>query len=420
MDRNKYYRQIPRVDILLESQAMAEAVRQYGKEQVLRAIHGVQEEIRQKIGEAAPEEELEHLLEHLEEEVVLRLEKSREFHFKRVINGTGILLHTNLGRAPFSASYAKELAERITGYSNLEFDLETGKRGKRKNHFEELVCQVTGAEAAIAVNNNAAAVLLILSALAKGKEVLVSRGELVEIGGKFRIPDVMEQGGALLKEVGTTNRTRLADYEAAITENTGVLLKVHTSNYRIVGFTESVSAQQLKALGEAFHIPVVEDLGSGTLIDLEQFGLNHEPTVQEVLKGGADVVCFSGDKLLGGPQAGIIAGKSEYIEKMAEHPLMRALRLDKVTIAALEQIFQKYLQEEKAVREIPVFSMLSRSLEELEAQGNYVIEKLNEKDAKGRFRLVDTTSMLGGGSLPLEEIPEKQWKSRPKIRRRRS
>lgn len=413
MEKNKYYRQIPKVDLLLESRKMSEAVECYGKEQVLQVIHEVQEEIRQKIREDAPEEELESLLAGIEDEITFRLEKSREFHFQRVINGTGVLLHTNLGRAPFSASDTKELAERITGYSNLEFDLATGKRGKRKNHFEELVCRVTGAEAAIAVNNNAAAVLLILSALAKGKEVLVSRGELVEIGGKFRIPDVMEQGGALLKEVGTTNRTRLSDYEAAITPETGVLLKVHTSNYRILGFTESVSAQELKTLGDTFQIPVVEDLGSGVLIDLERFGLKHEPTVQEVIKNGADVVCFSGDKLLGGPQAGIIVGKREYIEKMTEHPLMRALRLDKMVIAALEQIFMKYLEEEKAVREIPVYSMLGRSLEELEAQGNHVIEKLKEKGVKETLRLTDTTSMLGGGSLPLEEICGKAVEIQP-------
>lgn len=413
MDRNKYYRQIPKVDILLESEGMKEKIEQYGKESVLEAVQEVLGEIRQQIGWDAPEKEIEKKFENLEAEIEEKIEKKQEFHFKRLINGTGILLHTNLGRAPFSASFAEELAERITGYSNLEFDLQTGKRGKRQHHFEELVCRITGAEAAIAVNNNAAGVLLILSALAKGKEVIVSRGELIEIGGKFRIPDVIEQGGAVLKEVGTTNRTRLSDYKAAITEQTGALLKVHTSNYRILGFTESTTAQELRVLGQEHHIPVVEDLGSGVLINLEQFGLKHEPTVQEVLKDGADVVCFSGDKLLGGPQAGIIVGKREYIEKMAVHPLMRALRLDKCTIAALEQIFQKYLCEEQAVREIPVFHMLKKTLEEMEEQGNYVIEKLQEKGIKGEIKVVDTICMLGGGSLPLEEIPGKAVEIKP-------
>lgn len=406
MEKNKYYRKIPKVDLILESEKIAEAVKTFGKEAVLQVIHEVQEEIRKQIGQCVAEEQIEGMISNLEEDVLKRIEKSQKFHFKRVINGTGILLHTNLGRAPFSQDFAEELAKRITGYNNLEFNLETGKRGKRQSHFEEIVCRVTGAEAAIAVNNNAAAVLLILSALAKEKEVIVSRGELVEIGGKFRVPDVIEQGGAVLKEVGTTNRTRSEDYEAAITPETGALLKVHTSNYRILGFTESVTAQQLKELGEKYHIPVVEDLGSGVLIDLEQFGLKHEPTVQEVLERGADIVCFSGDKLLGGPQAGIIVGKKEYIEKMASHPLMRALRLDKIAIAALEQIFQKYLYEEKAIQEIPVFSMLKKSLDELEESGKLLIEMLKEKGIE-KVELVDTVSMLGGGSLPLEEIPGK-------------
>ena len=247
----------------------------------------------------------------------------------------------------------------MSGYSNLEYNLEEGHRGERYSHFEKLLCRLTGAEAAMAVNNNAAAVMLILSSLAKGGEVVVSRGELVEIGGKFRIPDVMEQSGATLVEVGTTNKTHLADYEEAVTEETKALLKVHTSNYRIVGFTESVGIDELIPLAKEKGIPVIEDLGSGVLVDLSRYGITYEPTVQESIRKGADVVCFSGDKLLGGPQAGIIIGKKEYIDRMKRNQLTRALRIDKFTAAALELTLHEYLSEEQAMRKIPVLSMIT-------------------------------------------------------------
>ena len=251
-------------------------------------------------------------------------------NMKKVINGTGTILHTNLGRAPISFGHMMRAAEIVSGYSNLEYNLEAGRRGERYSHFEKLLCKLTGAEAAMAVNNNASSVLLILSSLAKGGEVIVSRGELIEIGGKFRIPDVMEQSGANLVEVGTTNKTHYEDYEEAITEETKALLKVHTSNYRIVGFTESVGIDELVPIAKEHGIPVVEDLGSGVLINLEKYGLMHEPTVQESIAHGADVVCFSGDKLLGGPQAGIIIGKKKYIDMMKKNQLTRALRIDKI------------------------------------------------------------------------------------------
>ena len=247
--------------------------------------------------------------------------KLHEPNMKMVINGTGTVLHTNLGRAPISKEHVERLAGIVSGYSNLEYNLEAGARGERYSHFEKLLCKLTGAEAAMAVNNNAAAVMLILSSMAKGGEVVVSRGELVEIGGKFRIPDVMEQSGASLVEVGTTNKTHYSDYEEAITEETKALLKVHTSNYRIVGFTETVTIDELIPIAQEHDIPIIEDLGSGVLIDLSKYGLTYEPTVQDSIRKGADVVCFSGDKLLGGPQAGIIIGKKKYIDQMKKNQL---------------------------------------------------------------------------------------------------
>ena len=292
-----------------------------------------------------------------------------------------------------------------TGYSNLEYNLEEGRRGERYSHFEKLLCKLTGAEAAMAVNNNAAAVMLILSSLAKGGEVVVSRGELVEIGGKFRIPDVMEQSGATLVEVGTTNKTHYSDYEEAITEETKALLKVHTSNYRIVGFTESVPIDELVPLSKEYDIPVIEDLGSGVLIDLSKYGITYEPTVQESIRKGADVVCFSGDKLLGGPQAGIIIGKKKYIDMMKKNQLTRALRIDKFTASVLELVLQEYLSEEKAIQNIPVLRMITKPFEEVESDARTLARILKKAELPARIELQECESQIGGGSLPLERIP---------------
>ncbi len=307
------------------------------------------------------------------------LQKKLQPNLRRVINGTGVVIHTNLGRSLLSASATQALTQAGSHYTNLEYNLETGKRGSRYSLVEEIICELTGAEAALVVNNNAAAVLLVLESLAKDKEVVVSRGQLVEIGGSFRIPDVMKKSGARLVEVGATNRTHLRDYEEAITEETALLLKVHTSNFRMVGFTSEVSAEEMVALAGKNGLAVVEDLGSGCLIDLSAFGLQKEPTVQEVINAGVDIVTFSGDKLLGGPQAGIIAGRRAVIEKIKKNPLNRALRIDKFTLASLEDILRNYYDTGLALKNIPTLAMLTQAPEEIKRKGRRLLRRLGQK-----------------------------------------
>lgn len=325
---------------------------------------------------------------------------------QKVVNATGVILHTNLGRAPLGKEILEGAASVASGYTNLEFDLETGERGKREAPIEGLLQKLTGAEAAGAVNNNAAAVLLCLSALAAGREVVVSRGELVEIGGGFRIPEVMRQSGAILREVGTTNKTRLADYAGAIGEKTAVLLKVHASNYRIVGFTEEVSVPDLVRLGGERGLPVMVDLGSGCLIDLRRHRLSGEPTPADILAQGADLVAFSGDKLLGGPQAGIFAGKREWVERARRHPLMRALRLDKLTLAVLERTLLAYLDPEALSGQVPAVGLLLAAEDEVRARAEGLIARLSDR-AKERLRprVISGASRTGGGTLPTQNIP---------------
>jgi len=319
-----------------------------------------------------------------------------------VINATGVIIHTNLGRAPLSAATIAAMQQAAVGYSNLEYDLEQGQRGSRYAHAEGLLCRLTGAEAALLVNNNAGAVLLALSALAQGREVVISRGQLVEIGGGFRIPDVMAQSGALLREVGTTNRTRLRDYEAAIGEQTALLMRVHTSNFKIIGFVQQVELDELVRLGRERRLPVVDDLGSGTLLDTSPYGLTHEPTVQESVAAGADIVTFSGDKLLGGPQAGIIVGRGELVERLRRHPLTRALRVDKTAIAGIQANLLHYLKGE-AAREIPVWRMIALPLAELEARAQALAAQAARLGVAAQ--VVDGQSTIGGGSLPGEMLP---------------
>ncbi|MDX9786570.1 MAG: L-seryl-tRNA(Sec) selenium transferase [Desulfobacterales bacterium] len=328
-------------------------------------------------------------------------------NLRRVINATGVVVHTNLGRSLLAEAAIENLTQISKWYSNLEFDLETGNRGSRYSAVENLLCELTGAEAAMVVNNNAAAVLLCLNTLARGKHAIVSRGELVEIGGAFRIPDVMIKSGAILKEVGTTNRTHLRDYEAAITPETGLLLKVHASNFCVVGFTASVPLKDLVALGKKHHMPVMEDLGSGTLIDFSRYGLPHkEPTVQESVAAGADVITFSGDKLLGGPQAGIILGQKPMIAAIRQNSLTRALRIDKLTLAALESTLRLYRDEKKAVPGIPTLRMLTLSLETITARAHALAESLNAiADDRLSVQLLDLFSKVGGGALPLLNLP---------------
>ena len=329
------------------------------------------------------------------------LQKKLQPNLRRVINGTGVVIHTNLGRSLLSASATQALTQAGSHYTNLEYNLETGKRGSRYSLVEEIICELTGAEAALVVNNNAAAVLLVLESLAKDKEVVVSRGQLVEIGGSFRIPDVMKKSGARLVEVGATNRTHLRDYEEAITEETALLLKVHTSNFRMVGFTSEVSAEEMVALAGKNGLAVVEDLGSGCLIDLSAFGLQKEPTVQEVINAGVDIVTFSGDKLLGGPQAGIIAGRRAVIEKIKKNPLNRALRIDKFTLASLEDILRNYYDTGLALKNIPTLAMLTQAPEEIKRKGRRLLRRLGQKiSLECAVRLVATVSRVGGGAMP--------------------
>jgi L-seryl-tRNA(Ser) seleniumtransferase len=326
---------------------------------------------------------------------------------QKVINATGVVIHTNLGRSLLSDSIKEEVWETASRYSNLEYDLELGERGSRYSHLEDIIKKITGAESVLVVNNNAAAVLLVLSTLAKEKEVIVSRGELVEVGGSFRIPRVMEESGAILREVGATNKTHIKDYEEAINENTAALLKVHTSNYRILGFTKTVDIDELSKMGKKYNLPVIEDLGSGLFIDISKYRLNYEPTVLDSLKKGADIVTFSGDKILGGPQAGIIIGKKEYIEKMKKNQLTRALRVDKLTIAALEATFRLYLDEKKAIKEIPTLRMLTYTMEELDEKAEKLYKMIESENLDINLNLEEGYSQVGGGSMPLENIKTK-------------
>lgn len=329
-------------------------------------------------------------------------------HFRRVINATGVIIHTNLGRSLLNRKAAEAVWEACLNYSNLEFSLDTGKRGSRYSHVEDLLCRITGAEAGLVVNNNASAVLIILDTLAKGKEVVVSRGQLVEIGGSFRIPEVMAKSGAYLKEVGATNRTHIKDYESAINPETGALLKVHTSNFRIIGFHKEVSLKELVRIGEKHGLPVIEDMGSGNFFDFPAHGYHFmpEPTVQQVVKDGVSVVSFSGDKLLGGPQAGIIVGKKEYIDQIKANPLNRAIRIDKMTLAALESTLRLYSDSEVAMREVPTLRMITMKSEELKKAAGK-LKNIIKKNIKSEINLsvFQSQSRVGGGAFPEQDLP---------------
>ena len=414
MNKNMLYRSIPKVDVLLENQDIVTLIENHHRDVVVDVIREEIDKLRNFIKENDDVNLIEEKINNLIENIKISTEKVYSYNIKKVINGTGTILHTNLGRAIISKKHADYLSEVVTSYSNLEYNLEEGKRGERYSHFEKLICKITGAEAAMAVNNNAAAVMLVLSSMAAEREVIVSRGELVEVGGKFRIPDVMKSSNAHLVEIGTTNKTHLEDYEDAISENTGAFLKVHTSNFKILGFTESVSIEELCKLGREKDIPVIEDIGSGVLIDLSEYGLEYEPTVQDSIKAGVDVVSFSGDKLLGGPQAGIIVGKKKYIDKMKKNPLTRAFRIDKFTATILEMIFHEYLNEEDAIKNIPVLSLITKDLKEIEKNANALFNKIENLKNVADINIEDTLSQIGGGSLPAERIKSKSVTIMPK------
>jgi L-seryl-tRNA(Ser) seleniumtransferase len=407
--RSALFKKIPGVDRVLELLRSDASLTEIPRAVLLNVVRAVLDQIRKGIQEGAPGSDASSLTdEAIIGRVKTEIDREMTPNLRPVINATGVVVHTNLGRSLLSREAVLNLTTVAENYSNLEFDLEEGRRGSRYAAVEELLCEISGAESAMVVNNNAGAVFLSLETLAKGKKAIVSRGELVEIGGSFRIPDVMAKSGAVLREVGTTNRTHFRDYEGAIEDETGLLLKVHTSNYSIVGFSKSVSLEELVLLGNKYHIPVMEDLGSGTFIDFSLYGMIKEPTVQESVKTGADIVTFSGDKLLGGPQAGIILGKKTFVDQIKKNPLTRALRIDKLTLAALESTLRLYRDPRKAMTAIPTLRLLTLSIGQIGHKAVLLQKRLEGiNDSRIHVRLLDCASRAGGGSLPLLELPSR-------------
>ncbi|PWK09053.1 L-seryl-tRNA(Sec) selenium transferase [Tumebacillus permanentifrigoris] len=398
-------RRLPAVHRLLDHPVCRELIEQYSHRFVSRMAGEVIGDLRTAIvAGAGCEADLQP--EVLAGQVAQRVQAQFQPHYRPVINATGVVLHTNLGRAPLPDVAVRAIDRTARGYTNLELNLATGERGSRYDHVERLICELTGAEAALVVNNNAAAVLLVLSEMAKGKSVVISRGQLVEIGGSFRVSEVMRASGAHLVEVGTTNKTHGYDYERAIDDETGLILKVHTSNFRVVGFTHQPELADLVALAHARNVPVYEDLGSGSLIDLRSYGIGDEPTVGESVRAGVDIVSFSGDKLLGAAQAGIIVGKQEYVKRLKKNQLTRALRVDKFTLAALEATLMLYRDEDIAKRDVPTIWMLLRTPTTMNTDAQRLHQGLADVfGERADVRLEAGLSQVGGGSLPTEELP---------------
>jgi len=414
MNKNQLLRQLPSVNDIIKHGKADQLTEKYNRDLLIQGIRDELEYQRRKILKLIDKERFEEAeiivdsltLEKILDNIASNLEKEFRPQLAPVVNGTGVIVHTNLGRSLLSKE-AKEMVEMVAShYNTLEIDRNTGERGSRYDNVEELICRLTGAEAAFVVNNNAAAVLLAISTFASGKEIIISRGELIEIGGSFRIPAVMEQGGADLVEVGTTNKVYIEDYAREINENTGMLLKVHTSNYKVVGFTEEVGLDQLVQLGHEYDIPVLDDLGSGVFLDMTEFGLEREPTVAERVEAGGDIVTFSGDKILGGPQAGIIVGRKDLIEKMKKHPLTRAVRVDKYSLAALEGTLKAYLRPETVIDRIPTLNMLSLDRDDLREPAEELEDSLKEVlPDKVICQIEEDISRVGGGAYPLSELP---------------
>ncbi len=426
MDKKEVLRSIPKIDEVLKDQRLFVFFGDTARELIVDSVRETIDEIRKDIldhfekedtvgqnsnqkmkgGESSQCQNDNNMIltyNKMMDKILERLIDKRKKSLRRTINATGVTLHTNLGRAKLSDKACEAVMDIAGNYSTLEYDVKKGARGSRHDHVEKIITRITGAEAAMVVNNNAAATMICLSAMAKDKEVIVSRGELVEIGGSFRVPEIMQQSGAILKEIGTTNKTKVQDYKNAINENTGVLLKVHTSNYKILGFTAEASLVELVELGKEEKLPVIYDMGSGLMVDLKEYGIA-EPTVLDSLKTGIDIILFSGDKLLGGPQGGIIIGKKEYVDRMKKHPLARILRVDKMTLAAMEATFNAYLNLEEAKNEIPVLSMLCTSKQDLKVRAERLKEKIEELDRDNseiNMEIVETKEQVGGGSAPI-------------------
>lgn len=405
-NKTEMFRMIPAVDRLLESPYLEEIRSGCPRSLILKAINEVLVDLRERIESDNGSTDFSMLrFESVSNEVVKRAKKLAQSSLRNVINATGVVIHTNLGRSLLAERVIQKFRPLSGGYSNLEYDLDRGVRGSRYSHVEGILKELTSSEAVMVVNNNAAAVLVSLETLARGREVIVSRGELVEIGGSFRIPDVMKKSGARMVEIGTTNKTHLRDYEEAISPDTALLLKVHRSNFHIIGFTEDVKTSRLADLGGRYSLPVMEDLGSGCLVELSKYGLEKEPTVQEVLGQGADLVTFSGDKLLGGPQAGIILGRKDLVEAIKRNPLSRALRIDKLTLLSMEETLKIYRDEKSAFKEIPTLRMISQDPSGLKTKARRLMRMIGKLDTNV-FTLAVTQgkSKVGGGALPLLDL----------------
>jgi len=395
-DKRKLLKQIPKMDELLQDDNICAAISHYGKNTMTTSLRDSVEMLRTEILSGLSDEPN---AAYIIARAIDIAEKNSRMSLRKVINATGTILHTNLGRARLSDRACEAVMDVAKNYSNLEYNIKEGKRGERYDAVTGLLQELTGAESSLVVNNNAAAVLLALSALAKDKRVIVSRGEQVEIGGMFRVPEIMNQSNSILVEVGCTNKTHLRDYESAIDENS-VLLKVHTSNYKIIGFTEEVELKSLSDLGKKHNIPVIYDMGSGSLIDFSAYGIHGEPTVKKCVADGAGVVTFSGDKLLGGPQAGIILGSKHYIEIMKKHPLTRAFRVDKMTIAALEATLREYLEEDRAIKNIPVLDQITSNKDDVKKKAETLYKMFMAKYKDINITLAEDKATIGGGSMP--------------------
>ncbi len=404
--KEQLLRKIPSVDVLLEDPALRKSTEGVPRRLVVEAVREAVDRMRKALREETPAEKSEDAIRRkIVDQVVERIAAVARPHYRRVVNATGIILHTGLGRAVLPPKALRQIQEELSGYSVLQVSTETGKRSPRDERIEWLLKQLTGAEAATVVNNNAAATMIVLNTVAKGREVIVSRGQLVEIGGSFRLPDVMAASGAVMVEVGTTNKTHPRDYENAINENTAAILRVHPSNYKLIGFTSEVSLEELEAIAHAHDLVLIDDVGAGSLIDFSRFGFQKEPTLPDSVATGADLVTASADKLIGASQGGVILGRAELIKRIRQNPIARMVRVDKVTLAALEATLMLFLDEELAMREVPTLRMLCRELSEITEQAGRIAAALKKRASGASVSTTEGFSQMGSGSLPEQNLP---------------